>query len=162
MGKLLDYSAWRATKSTRQQRSTNTETLAPKCLRFTDIRGPNRLRTRTNGGEASCKQWHGKNNKLSHLREIGYKAFLHKEQPERNRVGQMDTTTDEGKFIGHCENSPFFNVIFDGTRVFTSRNVMFLEQYPIQRLRLHNERGRHRQSRKRLSYIECRLEPFVG
>ena len=47
----------------------------------------NRLPTRAKNGESPYKLWLGKEAELSHLREIGCKAYVHKELPDKDQGG---------------------------------------------------------------------------
>lgn len=90
----------------------------------------NLLPTRAHGGDTPYTLWYGNDAKVSHLPKAGCKAFEHKEQPERDPSGQMNTTVEEGKIVRYCANSPSFRALRDGTTLVTSRNVTFLEKSP--------------------------------
>lgn len=99
--------------------------------RFPDSGVPGESSTdRANDGETLYKRRHGKEANLSHLREIDCEAFVHKEQPQKDRGGQSSLTAEQGRLIGHSETSPSYRVLLDGPcmKVVTSRNVTFREK----------------------------------
>lgn len=55
--------------------------------------------------------------------------YVPKEQPNRERDGQLHPTADKGKLVGYCEDSPVFRVLTEWCyhRVVRSRNVTFPE-----------------------------------
>lgn len=81
-----DSSTCHANKIIRQPRNKETEARATERLDrgFTDVKGPNRLPTGANGRDTPYKLWYGEEAELPHLREIGCKAFVYKEKPERD------------------------------------------------------------------------------
>lgn len=79
---------------------------------------------------------------MSHLRDVGSKAYVHKELPGTGWGGHLSSTERETN--GYSEISASFRVILngDGTKVVTSRSVTFLDTNGEQQEKVQARSGR--------------------
>lgn len=67
---------------------------------------------------------------MSHLREIGCKAFVRQQQLNRDRRGSVKHNSEEGRLAGYCDKYLEYKVVPNSCKVVTSGYVHFLEQPP--------------------------------
>lgn len=118
----------------------------------TDVYLVNRLPTRANNGETPHELWHGKKPDVSYLREVGSKAYVHTELPNRHQEGQLNTTTaKQGRLIGCCEKHPSFMVLLDsaGASVVTREMSIYLNDRTTVETAWRTEPGRSKRLRSR-------------
>lgn len=128
-----------------------------------------RLPTRANGGDTRHKLCYGKEANVSHLRETGCKALVHKELPDRDRVGQLHPAVERGKLIGCCAHSPSYTVLINGALIPWSSHGMppSLNSRRTRRVRTTRRKSRRRRKHRRRKYRNRRivrlapLRPFI-